>query len=107
MSDTITVRVGETLQVPIIIDDVSADTVNFKAWNDDGVIIDETENFVVVGTNAEATISLIVTDPAGTYNYLLTVTYSDGVVEKLPDLTDCEGDCETPELIICEAEPEA
>lgn len=108
MSNTITVRQGETLQIPVTIDDITAQTVQFKAWKENTVIIDETENFVVNGSQAEATIELVITDDADTYEYILIVTYSDGVIEKLPDVSECDGeDCGTPDFIICEAEPEA
>lgn len=99
------VRQGETFQLPIENDDLSATTVQFVAWNDDGRIIDEIENFIITGDKTVATISKVVNDPLGTYNYLIIVTYSDGNIDKLPDPDECDGDCELPELIICEAEP--
>ena len=99
------VRQGETFQLPIENDDLSASTVQFIAWNDGGRIIDEIENFTVNGSKTQATITTIANDPLGIYNYLIIITYSDGSIDKLPDPDECDGDCELPELIICGAEP--
>lgn len=96
----ITIRQGETLQIPIEADDSSAVGVQFQAAQDGVVYIDETENFV----DGKATIKTDDTQLAtGEYEYMLTVTYSDGVIDKLPDPGDCmDGDCELPKLIVCQ-----
>lgn len=106
MSKNLTVRIGENLQIPVQIDDISATTVQFKAWDsNDNIVINEIESFTINGSIAEATINVLVTGPEGTYSYLLIVTYSDGVIEKLPDLSECDEECGLPELVICEADP--
>lgn len=102
----ITIRQGETLQIPITINDTSATTVRFVVADSTGsLIIDATENFIVEGEKAIATVSTNDTDVAtGDYTYQLIVTYSDGIVDILPDPDDCQdGDCELPKLIICES----
>lgn len=102
----ITIRQGETLQIPVTINDNSASTVRFVVADSEGaIILDITENFTVTENKATATIStddtLIET---GTYPYQLVVTYSDGVVDILPDPNECSGeDCELPNLIVCES----
>lgn len=96
----ITLRQGETLQIPVEADDLSAQTVQFQAVKDGIIFIDETESFV----DGKATIftndTLL---EIGEYQYMLTITYSDGVIDKLPDPSAClNGDCELPQLIICQ-----
>lgn len=101
----ITIRQGETLQIPVTINDTSAETVRFVVANEGVIILDITEPFTVGEGKATATIStddtLIET---GEYPYQLVVTYTDGVVDILPDPNECSGDdCELPKLIICES----
>lgn len=92
----ISVRQGETFQLPVTVDDETAVSVNLKVWGDT-TIIDETESFV----NGEATIDAgVINQPVGEYNWLVTTTYSDGFIEILPD-NDCS-DCEAPIFEICE-----
>lgn len=92
----ITVRQNETFQLPMTVDDSSAQTVTLKVWGD-SEIINETVTFV----DNEATIDAdLIESPVGVYNYSITVTYSDGVVDILPDVTGCT-DCKFPEFEIC------
>ena len=104
--DAITIRQGETLQIPVTINDTSAETVRFVVADENGaIVIDITENFTVADNKATATIltneTLIET---GEYSYQLVVTYSDDVVDILPDASECQGDdCELPKLIVCES----
>ena len=101
----ISIRQGETLQIPITADDTSAVSVRFQAAQDGVVYIDEEENFTIVDGKAVATISTQNTTlPVGEYEYMLTITYSDGVIDKLPDPQNCDGDCSLPALNICEGE---
>lgn len=97
---TISVRQGSVFQVPITIDDETAQTVNFSAWSGDTVVIDETESFVL----GEATITATADLDIGEYKYLLTITYLDGLIDVLPN-DDCEG-CTPPVLDVCEGVPE-
>lgn len=91
----ISVRQGETFQLPITVDDETALTVTLKVWGDTE-IINETANFV----DGEATIDTgVITQDIGDYNYSVTVTYSDGTIDILPDNCD---NCEFPSFEICE-----
>lgn len=104
----IKVRRGETLELSVTADDLTADTVRLVVSNDaEGIIIDETESFSTVDDERVATISTTDTvHPLGDYEYMLVVEYSDGFIEKLPDAVDCdedEADCSLPTLTICEA----
>ena len=100
--DKISVRQGETFQLPVEIDDTTAQTVQLLVWNDTLTIINETEPF----NDGKATIDAgIITSDVGTYNYSVTITYSDGVVDILPDVNECT-DCDLPVFEICEGNPE-
>ena len=100
--DKISVRQDETFQLPVEIDDDTALTVQLLVWDDTSTIIDETENIVA----GEATINAgIITDAVGLYKYSVTITYSDGVVDILPDVNECT-DCDFPVFEICEGNPE-
>lgn len=100
--DKISVRQDETFQLPVEIDDTTAQTVQLLVWNDTLTIINETEPF----NDGEATINAgIITDAVGLYKYSVTITYSDGVVDILPDVNECT-DCDFPVFEICEGNPE-
>lgn len=100
-----TIRQGETLQIPIEADDVSAVSVLFQAAQDGVIYLEELENFEVVEGKATATIFIQDTNlPTGEYEYMLTIVYEDGSIDKLPDTTDCGDDCSLPLLIICEGD---
>lgn len=94
---------GETLSLTVTCDDLTADTVRFIAKDDIlGVVVDETESFATSGNKRVATIQTNQTWIApGEYKYMLTVTYTDSIVDKFP--VNCEDDCEYPLLTICEA----
>lgn len=99
--EDISIRRGETLELGIEADDTSAVSVQLVATNGDGdVLIDETELF----EDGEATIrtndTLI---PLGDYEYTLTIVYSDGAVDILPDPDDCDDECDLPKLTICKS----
>lgn len=102
----IKIRQGETLQIPVTINDPSAESVRFVAASQSGeVVLDITEQFTVTDNKATATIftndTLI---PTGDYSYMLVVTYADEVVDILPDSSECSGDdCKLPLLIVCES----
>lgn len=103
--DTITIRQGETLELEITADDNSADTVQLTVADQDGnVIISEIESFMTIGNKRIAVIRTDNTShPVGEYKYMLTIVYADGFIEKLPDNSSCDDDCELPEFVICES----
>lgn len=98
---SISIRRGETLEYPVEADDESAVSVRLLATNDDGdSIFDLTEPFV----DGEATLRTDETFvPLGAYEFTLTVTYSDDVVDILPDPDGCDGECELPILTVCKS----
>ena len=100
--DKISIRQGETFQLPVEIDDASAQSVKLLVWNDTTTIIDETVSF----SDGKATIDAgLISAPVGLYNYSVTITYSDGVVDILPDVNDCT-ECDFPIFEVCEGNPE-
>lgn len=99
--NTISIRRGETLQIFIEADDESAASVRFLVTKNGTTYLDETESFV----NGEATISNDITVAVGDYEYSYIVTYSDGIVDILPDVSDCE-ECELPVFRVCDSNVE-
>lgn len=94
----ISVRIGETFQLPARTNDPSAASVTLKVWDDSGEKLTVTENFV----DGQATLDAgVIALAIGTYKYLLTVTFSDGTIDKLPDAEECSGKCEVPEFEVC------
>jgi len=98
--ENLVIRQGETLELSVKTDDDSATTVQLLATKEGSTFIDKTEPFVnrvaVLRTN-----DTII--PLGEYEYSLTVVYSDGFIDELPDTQDCEGDCDFPTLTICKS----
>ena len=91
----------ETMQLPVSADDTSAQTVRLVVTKSGTTYIDQTKTFV----NGEATLLVPQLNiPIGVYEYTLTITYSDGVTDILPDTTDCEsGDCTLPKFTVCQS----
>ncbi len=104
--DNLQIRQGETLTLNLTSDDITADTVRIVVKKpNENAIIDEIASFSTIDGKRIAVISTSDTNkPVDTYQYMLTITYADGSVKKLPDASNCEeGDCDLPELTICEA----
>lgn len=104
--ENLQIRQGETLTLSIESDDLTAETVRLVVKKEgQSAIINEVENFSTVDGKRVATIQTDDTNHSpDTYQYMLTITYADGTVKKLPDASNCDdGDCDLPELTICEA----
>jgi hypothetical protein len=103
--DTITLRQGETLELSVTADDLTAITLQLLvADEDDSIVIDVTENFTTVDGKRIATIQTNDTNlPVGDYQYMLKLTYPDDVIEMLPDTASCDDDCSLPVLSICKS----
>ena len=105
--DDIRIRQGATLERTFKDTDVTAQTLTLTISNNSGIIESVTANYSVVASKAVATVSLQADYPIGEYEYMYTITYSDGFVAKLPNASLCKGSsCELPKLIICEANDE-
>lgn len=95
----ITIGQGATIRESVTFTEDGADTVWFIATNGTTNIIEE--DFPVVDNVAD----IVVTDtlkPAGDYDYYYKIVYDDNSIDYIPNLEDCDGDCEFPELTICE-----
>lgn len=105
MAEDISIRRGETFELSIEADDETAVSVRLVAVNSDSVVyIDETAEF---NSSGEATIQTDDTFiPLGNYEYTLTITYSDGVVDILPDPDMCDDDCDLPKIKVCKSNAE-
>lgn len=111
--DDLKVRLGETLQFPVKERDETALTVRFIAKDQDNVVVlnvlesfeDSSENptYPRVANFVIDTSSLDLTSDTVNYHYNLIVLYEDDVIEIFPAVEECEGECDLPELIVCES----
>lgn len=101
----ISIRAGETLEITVVADDDTAQTVEIIVADSEGsLIINETESFTTVDGKRVATISTSDTNyDVGEYEYMLKIVYADGYIEKLPDSNCDDEDCELPKLNICKS----
>lgn len=100
MSD-MSVRYGATLPLLLTNDEGSVSTARLTLSQAGVVKFTKLASFV--GLEADLTMTALETKlPVGEYDYMITVTYIDGSVEKYPNLENCS-DCELPTLEICEA----
>lgn len=98
----ISIRQGETLELTIVVDDDTAETVQILVSNEaDAIILNETANFAIVEGKNTAVITTNDTNIAvGEHKYMLKVVYSDGAIEHLPNTLGCD-DCELPVFEVC------
>lgn len=100
--ETIKVRYGESFDLKLESDDVTAQTVTLFVGKEGALPkITVPANFVsgiafLEGTPDSTKI------PLGEYKYQLTVTFSDGKVRKYPTAEDCEVDG-LPDFVVLEA----
>lgn len=99
--DTIKIRYGEDVTLPLDASDVTAVSADlFIGLPGEAYVF--TQNISL--TEGVGVFELDSTDtslPLGTYNYQINVTDDDGFVRKFPS-PDCD-DCGFPEFIVCEA----
>jgi hypothetical protein len=99
--DDMTVRKGATLPITVTNDEDGAVSALLTISKDDVIYKSKSASFV--DDVADLTLSTSDTDlPLGVYDYMITVTYDDGTVEKYPDTDACES-CTLPTLTVCEA----
>lgn len=100
MSNTdLSVRWGATLPLTVT-NDEEADTATLTVSKDDVVVLTKSAAFVDLTADLTLTAQDTEIDP-GVYNYMLTVEYSDGTIEKFPDAANCT-DCDLPTLEVCD-----
>jgi hypothetical protein len=101
--NNLSVRWGATLPITLTIDEEGADTATLViAEMDNGAIVLE-KTAAFDGLIADLTLTAEDTQlPTDEYEYMITVVYADGTVEKYPDVAGCT-ECEFPTIEICEA----
>lgn len=95
---------GATFERTFSDTDTTADTLEITISDTTGIVLSHSESYSVVDNEAVATLSFNVNLPIGKYQYMYTITYTDGYVLKLPEPDGCkEGDCSLPAFIVCDA----
>lgn len=99
------VRQGATFEITLTDTDLTAETATLTISNESGVQETDTQPFVEVGGKMAVTLTIdTLALPLGDYDYMYTLTYTDGRVVKLPDVANCDDDsCGLPAFIVCEA----
>jgi hypothetical protein len=98
--DNMTVRWGATLPLTLTNDEEGATTATLTISKDDVEVLTKTASFV----DLEADLTLTAEETELTpdvYDYMITVVYDDGTIEKYPDTQGCT-DCELPTLEVCD-----
>lgn len=103
--DTISIRYGEDVTLPLDASDTSAVSADLYVGKPGEVYV-LTKNITL--TEGVGVFELDQTDtaiPLGTYNYQINVTDSDGYTRKYPSPSEPCGDCDTdfPKFIVYEA----
>lgn len=97
-------RRGETLPIIWEIDETGADTATITISDGDTIILTKTVPFN--GLTADLTLSASETDIlVKKYEYMVTLVYTDGTVEKYPDVSGCSS-CSLPVFEVCKANDE-
>ncbi len=97
----ITIGQGETIRQSITVEESGAVSAQFIATNGTtNVITGAVEAFD--GLTASLTILDTAVTP-GSYDYYYKIIWNDSSIDYLPNFSNCEdGECEFPQLIICE-----
>lgn len=97
--DDMNVRWGATLPLTLT-NDEEASTATITISQDDVIVLTKTASFVELEADLTLTAEEMELDP-GTYDYMITVEYADGTIEKYPDVEGCS-DCSLPTLEVCD-----
>lgn len=99
------IREGATFQITIKDTDITAATATMTISNSNDEILEQpTATFSLIDGKAISTITLNTENLAiGEYDYMYTITYNDGYIMKLPDISGCNGGCKLPKFIVCNA----
>ena len=94
-----TIGQGETIRDTVTVEEDGAVSVTFVATDGNTNIIEEVFNFTDMVANVVVTDTIV---PFGTYQYYYKILWDDDSVDYVPDFSQCEDECELPELTICE-----
>ncbi len=91
---------GQTIRQSVTVEDDGAVTATFVATDGATNLIEETFTFI----DKTAQMNILNTNiPGGSYDYYIRIDWDDGSVDYLPDSSNCnDGECDFPQLIICE-----
>lgn len=101
----ITIGQGETIRQTVTVHDQGAVTATFIATDGTTNVVEEAVAFGAFTEEDGATADISTTDtiiPVGSYDYYIKIDWDDSSVDYLPDFSDCDGECDLPQLIICE-----
>ncbi len=90
---------GETIRDTITVEEEGATSATFVATDGETNIIELLVPFD--GLTAEMVI-IDTAKPPGTYSYYYQILWDDGSTDYIPDFSQCNGECELPQLTICE-----
>ena len=93
------VRWGATLPLTLT-NDEEADTATITISQDDVIVLTKSASFVDLEADLTLTAEETELDP-GVYDYMITIEYADGTIEKYPDIEGCD-DCTLPTLTVCD-----
>lgn len=101
--DNITTRWGETLPITWENDEEGAETATITITEKETGTLVFTKTVDFVGLVADLTLTADETQmEVGKYDYMITLDYTDGTVEKYPDVNQCS-DCDLPTFEVCVA----
>lgn len=98
--DNITTRWGSTLPLQFENDESDGNTATITISQDDSVVLTKIASFD--GLTADLTLSAVQMQlTPGIYDYMITILYDNGTIEKYPDPDDCV-DCDLPTIKVCD-----
>lgn len=101
------VRQNETFEVTITDTDLTADHVTMTIFSDSGIVHQETASYSTVDGKRIATVSFEADFSVGEYSYMYRIFYDGTRNLTLPDVDECDGDCDYPVFTVCEAGDES
>lgn len=90
---------GETIRQTVTVEEDGAVTATFIATDGDVNVVEIPVAFVGLTADISTNETVI---PPGSYDFYIKIDWDDDSVDYLPDFSDCEDECELPQLIICE-----
>lgn len=97
--DDMTIGQGETIRQTITVEETGAVSAQFVAVDGANSITSDVVSFD--GLTADVTVT-DTNKPVGSYDYYYKIIWDDDSVDYLPDFSECDGDCEYPQLVVCE-----
>ena len=90
---------GETLRLTVTVEDEGAATAEFVATDGTTNVLTSMVSFT--GLTADVSTDDTAINP-GSYDYYVRIIWDDGTTDILPNASNCDGECDFPQLVICE-----